>query len=212
MNPYVFAIIVVLVGVLFIALIFFTPQTLYQHNPTKGEDPLLNKDLWKKWSHWNKTRHRIGCASLIVLPLIAFGVAFGWINVPVVMAALQPTATPTLTSSPTVTPSPYVTRTAGPSPAHTWTAEPISDGTHGPPTMIPTPTAKVIVQSVVQTRIVIQTKVIYQQRVITATPGATQTPWIIYVPVTETPTMITLTPTETPTASETPTQTETATP
>jgi hypothetical protein len=210
-NPYVLAtIFCILIGiVLFITT--WPHGTLIQNNPTSGEDPLQKKELWAAGRQWNKRKRKVGCIAWFVLVALAFSVAFGWLNVPVVMAALQPTATPTITPSPTITPTPYYTRTLGPSPVYTWTAGPTFDGTGQPPTSIPTPTAQVIVHTVVQTRVVVQTRIVYQSQLITTTPVPTQTPWILYYPVTETPSP-TATQTETPTASETSTPTETATP
>ncbi len=213
-NPYLLATIFVIISGLALFVMTWPNGTLIQHNPTSGEDPLQKKELWASGRKWNKQKRRAGCLIWFVLMAVAFAVAFGWINVPVVMAALQPTATPTLTPTVTITPTPYYTRTLGPTRIETWTPGPTSDRT-GLPTLIPTPTAQIIIHSVVQvqTRIVVQTRVVYQQQVITATPAETQTPWIIYVLVTETPSQTpTETPTETPTASETSTPTETSTP
>lgn len=211
-NPYVIAGLVVLVIGIGIGVTFFPRRTLFEINPTSGEDPLQKKDFWSRGKEWNVRRRFIGWGAIAAIALLVFAFTFGWINVPLVLAAMQPTATPTqtLTSTPTDIPTP----TFGPTEIFSPTLPP--EGYVSPTiSEIATATTHTIIQSVVQVQTRVVTKIVYQQVqvVITTTPGPTGTAWIIYVAVTAsyTPTA-SETPSATPTASETSTPTETNTP
>jgi hypothetical protein len=188
---------------------------------------------------WREANGRKWIKIFFISSVVGWALTVGGMYVgPVVARGLAPTVTPTLTASPT----PTITLTYPPRPTPTPQHVTVSPSAEGAPaymsTIYPSPTRGSVAANpppvssggsasgggsarsvqVPVTRIVSMqvTRIVYYQvtRVVTAQPGPSQTPWIIYVQVTELPVespTLTETPTPTETVTETPTGTATVT-